>query len=198
MLKSFLTRFTRDEEGGIAVETALIFPMLCWGYLATFVYFNAFHTQNTTLKAAYTISDQISRETGYITPSYLKGLYRLHEVLTNSNEPTVMRLSVIEYDSEEEEYRVRWSKQVEAGRIYEGSNDVLNNVNITDYDDQFPVMPDNEVVLVVQNWLVHEPAFSIGLEAFSFENLVVTRPRFNSAQVCWNSEEDGNSETATC
>lgn len=198
MFTSYLNRFAREEDGGIALETALIFPLLCFAYLATFVYFHAFHTQNTTLKAAYTISDQISRETGYLTPDYLEGLYRLHEVLTTSNEPTVLRVSIVEYDAEEEEYLVRWSKQIEDGRIYEGSSYVLTNTNISQVDDQLPVMPENEVVIVVQNWLVHEPAFSVGLEAFTFENLVVTRPRFNSAQVCWNSEENGNSSTATC
>lgn len=109
-----------------------------------------------------------------------------------------MCLSVIEYDFEEEEYCVCWFKQVEVGCIYEGLNDVLNDVNIIDYDDQFLVMFDNEVVLVVQNWLVYELVFFIGLEVFFFENFVVICLCFNSVQVCWNFEEDGNSEIVIC
>ncbi|WP_438987699.1 TadE/TadG family type IV pilus assembly protein [Marivivens donghaensis] len=183
-------RFRDDERGSMAIETVLIFPILCWAYLATFVYFDAFRIQSTTNKAAYTISDQVSRETGYITPNYMTSLYNLHEFLTSSNHPTKLRLSVVRY-TDDNGYDVRWSQ----GR---GGAGALTNAGLADILDKLPVMPNNEVIIVVQNWLSYEPMFSVGLSAFEFENLIVTRPRFNSAQLCWNSQENGGVTTATC
>ena len=75
---------------------------------------------------------------------------------------------------------------------------VLTNAGLADILDKLPVMPNNEVIIVLQNWLSYEPMFSVGLSAFEFENLIVTRPRFNSAQLCWNSQENGGVTTATC
>ena len=186
----FLGRFLFKEDGGMAVETVLVFPMLCWAYLATFVYFDAFRVQSTTAKAAYTISDQLSRETNYITPNYLDAVYRLHEFLTTSNQDTDLRVSVIRY-TDDNGYEVRWSKT--RGLVAELQTADLNSIS-----DQLPVMPDNEVVVVVENWLDYEPAFTVGLGDFTFNNLVVTRPRFNSAQVCWNNSENGDTAQATC
>jgi hypothetical protein len=187
---NFLSEFRDDERGSLAIETVLIFPILCWAYLATFVYFDAFRIQSTTNKAAYTISDQVSRETGYITPTYMTSLYNLHEFLTSSNHPTKLRLSIVRFTTKDG-YEVRWSQ----GR---GGAGALNAAGLADILDKLPVMPDNEVIIVVQNWLSYEPMFSVGLKAFEFENLIVTRPRFNSAQLCWNSVENGGVTTATC
>jgi hypothetical protein len=187
---NFLSEFRDDERGSLAIETVLIFPILCWAYLATFVYFDAFRIQSTTNKAAYTISDQVSRETGYITPNYMTSLYNLHEFLTSSNHPTKLRLSIVRY-TDDDGYEVRWSQ----GR---GGAGALNDAGLADILDKLPVMPDNEVIIVIQNWLSYEPMFSVGLKAFEFENLIVTRPRFNSAQLCWNSVENGGVSTATC
>ncbi len=186
----FLGRFLSNEEGGIAVETVLVFPILCWAYLATFVYFDAFRIQSTTAKAAYTVSDQLSRETNYITPSYLDAVYRLHEFLTTSNQDTDLRVSVVRY-TDDNGYEVRWSKT-------RGEVNAMDATTLSSIEDQLPVMPNNEVVLVVENWLAYEPAFNVGLGDFTFENLIVTRPRFNSAQVCWNDSETGNTSSATC
>ncbi len=188
---SRLRSFAKDQEGSIAVEAVLVFPILFWAYLATFVYFDAFRVQSTTIKAAYTISDQVSRETGYITPKYLDAIYRLHEFLTTSNEDTKLRISVVTYDATSKSYKVRWSQQ-------RGNAGVLTNSNISSIVSQLPTMPANEVVVVVQSWLEYEPMFTVGLDAYTIENLVVTRPRFNSAQLCYNSSNTGGSSTATC
>ncbi len=186
----FLGRFFSEDDGGVAIETVLVFPMLCWAYLATFVYFDAFRTQSVTSKAAYTVGDQISRETNYVTPVYLDSLYKVHEFLTTSNHPTKLRISVIRYD-DTNGYTVRWSQA-------RGGATALTDGNIGQIESQLPIVPNNEVVIVVQNWLDYEPMFNVGLGAFTFENFVVTRPRFNSAQVCWNSVENGDNSTATC
>ena len=189
-MSHIFSRFRDDERGSMAIETVLIFPILCWAYLATFVYFDAFRIQSTTNKAAYTISDQVSRETGYNTPNYMTSLYNLHEFLTSSNHPSKLRLSVVRY-TDDNGYDVRWSQ----GR---GGAGALTNAGLADILDKLPVMPNNEVIIVLQNWLSYEPMFSVGLSAFEFENLIVTRPRLNSAQLCWNSQENGGVTTATC
>lgn len=189
--KTALQSFRSEEGGSIAVETVLVFPILTWAYLATFVYFDAFRVQSTTLKANYTVSDALSRETGYITPEYLDSLYNLHEFLTSSRHDTRVRISIITYTSSTNKYTVRWSK-------VRGGGAEMTNADINGIKDRLPVMPNGEIVIVVENKLIYEPAFTIGLSAFNFENLVVTRPRF-APQLCYNTLNDnGTSATATC
>jgi len=190
MLKKLLNRFRKDETGTIAVEAVLILPMLTWCYLATFVYFDAFRTQTTNLKAAYTISDAISRETGYITPEYMESLHRLHEFLTTSRLNTRVRITSYDWSDSDEHYHVLWSQE-------KGGADVLTNSTLNLLSDQLPIMAENEGALLVQTWIVYEPVFSVGLEAFIFENLVVTRPRFVPF-VCWNPLNDGDETTQVC
>ena len=182
--------FRDDEEGGIAVEAALVFPMLCWAFLATIVYFDAFRSQATNAKAAYTVSDMISRETNYITPAYLDSLWNIHRFLTTSNHDTDLQITIVEYEEDTEDYNVRWSKA--RGDFSEMTEDDLDNV-----EDKLPVMPDGEIVIVVQTRMVYEPSFSVGLDAFTFDNFIVTRPRF-APQICYNTLEDGDNSTATC
>ena len=178
ILKRMVAKFHHEEDGGIAVESVLVFPMLTWAYLATFVYFDAFRSQSTALKAAYTISDALSRETDYITNQYVTSVWRLHRFLTITSQRTKLRISVITFDADDDRYYVIWSRN-------KGAMGNLNDGNISNIEDQLPVMPDGEIVIVVQTEVVYEPIFSIGLEAFVFENLIVTRPRFAS-QLCYS------------
>jgi len=182
-LKKRLTRFRRDEGGSIAAEAALMFPLLLWTVLASYVYFEAFRNQSVNTKAAYTISDALSRETEMIDNTYLTSLWRLHEFLTNSAHDTGIRVTVVEFDGGDpevqgdEEYLVSWSRE---------KGDTHGSFDSDLIEDSLPVMPDGETVIVVQTWVVHEPVFSVGLDAFEFEDFVVTRPRFAPNGICYS------------
>lgn len=189
--KSILSRLRKDEEGSAAVETVLVFPMLCWAFLATWVFFDAYRVQSNTVKAAYTISDQLSRETGYITPVYLDSVYNLHEFLTKSDAATKLRVTIVDWSQAENKYRVRWSK----GR---GGMTELTTATIAEIKDDLPVLLDGEVLVVVQNQLKYNAAFDVGLNDFIFENTIVTRPRF-APKLCYNTVNNGGtSATETC
>ena len=190
-LSSFFSQFFRREDGGIAVEAILMFPLLTWGLLATFIYFDAFRSKATNIKASYTISDAISRETDYITPDYLDSMYRLHEGLTSSNHDTKVRVTLLRFDAANDEYKVVWSKD-------RGNAGELDTDQVALMRSRLPVMPDNEVLILYQSWVVYEPAFSIGLDAFTFENTVFTRPRFSPDQLCYNTVNGGDYTTSIC
>jgi len=190
MIRDQWRAFREDEHGGIAVEAALVFPMLTWAFLATIVYFDAFRSQSTNAKAAYTVSDMISRETDYITPAYIDSLWNVHKFLTTSNRDTDLQVTIVEYDEDWLDYNVRWSKA-------RGAFEEMTEDDLDDLEDRLPVMPDGEIVILLQTRMVYEPSFSIGLDAFTFDNFIVTRPRF-SPQLCYNSVEDGDNSTATC
>ena len=61
LLRARLATFAQDARGSLSVEAALILPLLCWFYVASFVWFDAFRTQNANLKASYTLADMLSR-----------------------------------------------------------------------------------------------------------------------------------------
>lgn len=183
MRQKLITRirnFRRDEEGSIVAEAVTMFPTLFACVIAMFVFFDAFRNQSINLKAAYTISDALSRESEIIDNTYMVNTWRLHRFLTNSPTLTQLRVSVIQYDLDDDDYEVTWSAS--KGGIGELTNSVLNTMVA---NDQIPVMPDGETLIVVQTAVNYTPQFSIGLESFNFENMIFTRPRF-SPQLCYS------------
>jgi len=185
-----LRRFLRDDAGSIAVESIVIFPILAWAYVSFFVFFDSYRNQSIAMKAAYTISDVLSRQTGYITPEYLDGIYNLHETLTRSAVPTRMRITVYTYDADDDAYLVRWSQQ-------KGSAGVLTNATIENVAHVLPMMPDGERMVLVQTWTDFSPALDIGMTDSTFDNFVVIRPRY-APLLCWNPQNDGDYSTAVC
>ena len=190
-IKAALTRFARTEDGSISVEAMLIFPILLWCYLATFVFFDAYRSQSTNLKAAYTIGDTLSRETAYVTPAYLDSLSSLHRFLVSEdNDLARLRVTVYRYQASDNTYRVRWSRT-------RGGGLQMTDPDLATLRENLPLMPDAEIAIMVETWVGYSPTYSVGLEDFTFTDLVVTRPRF-AGQLCTNSSNTGGIATATC
>lgn len=183
-LKSRLRRFRKDDEGSIVAEAVIMFPTLFAAVLAMFVFFDAFRNQAINLKANYTISDSFSRESRMINNTYMINAWNLHRFLTNSNTLTRLQVSVIQYYAEDDEYKVVWSRNKGGGvTVTDGT---LADIGLL--STQVPVMPDLERLIVVQTSVDYEPRFSIGLDAFTFENMIFTRPRIGQG-LCYSHND---------
>jgi len=190
MLRQLATRFHRDDNGSITVEAMLVLPFLIWCYLGTFVFFDAFRSQSINVKAAYTMGDTLSRETGYVTPAYMDSLFSLQQFLVDTIEPVQLRVTVFRYEDSDDSYHVRWSQS-------RGGVTALNNTSLMALQDSLPEMTDNDIAILAETWVGYEPVFDVGIQPFTFSDLVVTRPRFAS-QLCWNSQNNGDHTTSTC
>ncbi|AKS46790.1 Flp pilus assembly protein TadG [Octadecabacter temperatus] len=194
-IKSKLRRFRREEEGAMVVEAMIMFPTLFACVIATFVFFDAFRNQSINLKAAYTISDALSREDQGITNTFITNTWLVHRFLTNSEALTKLRVTLVKYvdDTDDEvdngEHIAVWSvEKGGAGTLTDAEVQMMNANN------EIPVMPDGETLILVQTWVDYEPNFSIGLGAFTFENTIFTRPRAAANGVCYdhNGVPDGD------
>lgn len=192
-IRTAIAGFRSDERASLSVETVIIFPLLAWVYLGMFVYFDSFRSQSMSDKAAYTIADMVSRETGYVTPAYINSLYQLHGLLTKDRNRTQFRLTIIRWNDNKDRYVKVWSQR--RGGAYHLSNSALSS---DAYRNRLPDgLPHNERLILLETWTVYEPPFQVGLPAVRFDTFTVTRPRF-AAQVCWNSVNDGDASTAKC
>ena len=185
MLKAALHRFAREVRGSLSVETALVFPLLTGLYVGSFVWFDAFRAQNTNLKAAYTISDMISRETLPVDDVYLNGLNTIFDYLTFSRHPTHVRVTTVKCtdkcdDDAARDLEVCWS-WASTGRLPHTQS------SFAMFEDKVPLMPKGDTVIFTETFMAYEPAFNVGIGAQSFENFIVTRPRF-APQINYNGE----------
>ncbi|MCR9126817.1 MAG: pilus assembly protein [Rhodobacteraceae bacterium] len=178
-LQHLLRRLRRDERGSVTVEFVMIMPLLFWGYGASYVFFDAYRQDTINLKAAYTVGDLVSRETQAINDQYIDSMYQLTRILTRTNSPMSMRISVVRWDADDEEYTLDWSSA-------RGGIDALTDANLTSLTDRLPTMPDEERVILVETWNTWSPPFTVGMEVMSIDNFVFTRPRF-APQVVWES-----------
>ncbi|MFT7310462.1 MAG: hypothetical protein ACI853_000948 [Paracoccaceae bacterium] len=174
-----LRHWLTDTQGSVSVEAMLMLPLLAWVYLAMFVYFDAYKAKNTNLKAAYSIADALSREAN-VTGAYLNTMDQLLNFLTSSNHPTKLRISVVRYDTRNEDFYIRWS-QVRGTGI-----NPWNSATIDDLSGRLPRVPDLDSIILVETFSAYEPAFNVGIDAFSIDNLVVSRPRYYPG-LCFDS-----------
>jgi hypothetical protein len=142
------------------------------------------------VKAAYTIGDQLSRETGFVTPVYMASLGELHDFLVQSDTATRLRITAFEYEQSDDTYRVIWSQGV-------GQTPRVTNAIIADVRNHLPVLPDEEIAILTETWLDFSPPSFVGMPNSTFTEVIVTRPRF-AAQLCWNPIENGTSLTGVC
>lgn len=169
--------FARRDEGSISIEAMIILPVMFWTFLAMFSIFETFRTYGITQKAAFTISDAISRETLPIDDEFLDGAHDLFEYLSLSNGASSIRVSSLYYDAPNDRFWRDWS-QVRGGAT------PLSNSDVETWTDRLPVMPNNERILLVETWTTYDPVFRTGLERQNIGNFVFTRPRY-APRVCW-------------
>ncbi|KUP92065.1 TadE/TadG family type IV pilus assembly protein [Tritonibacter horizontis] len=169
-----LRRFRRRDDGNVSIETAIYLPFLLGIFAATYTLFDLFRQETINTKAAYTVSDLISRETTALNDDYVDSMFALAQLLVRSDSGMSMRLSVVFWDDTDNSYYVDWS--VERGDLL----NVWTDGNINDIKDSLPTMPDQERVILVETWNDVEPAFNIGFSTRNIYNLVFTRPRFAS------------------
>jgi len=86
---------------------------------------------------------------------------------------------------------VRWS-QVRGGTVAP-----LTNTTLAPLRTQLPSMTNGDIAILTESWVGYEPDYQVGIEPFTFYDLVVTRPRY-APQLCWNSLNNGDITTATC
>jgi Flp pilus assembly protein TadG len=189
-LTNSFRRFLRDESGVLLAEALILLPMLIWAMLSLFVYWDVFRTINVNQKATYSIADLLSRQ-GLVSTDYVDGMQDILAFLTAGNPRTSMRITSLEYDSEEDEYLLLFS------RSPSGDMTPYTEETIQDLRPLIPIMSNLDSVIIVETELDYIPRFDTGvlnmagtLGGQTFTQFIVTRPRF-SRRVCMTACPDG-------
>lgn len=179
-----IRRTIGDERGSFSVEAVLMFPMLVWAFMAMFVFFEGLRESNINLKATYTISDLLSRETELIDQNYLDGMNDVYAWLSRSANPVSMRVTVVRYDEANDRHVNIWSRGVagQSNLTQEGIDETIS--------PHIPIMADANSAIVVETWTTYDPIMDIGLAETDIYNVVVTAPRF-SEQLIFEGINDG-------
>ncbi len=173
-----LRTFGRKTDGTLSVEAIMVFPLLAWAYMGMYFFFDAYRQQNVNLKAAYTVSDLLSREVDVIDWTYITGVNTFLDYLTTSSQATQIRITAVYWDEDADQHVLLWSKGTR------GKLDLTQAEILTDYTDEIPVMADKDTAIIVETWSYFDPIVNIGLPSVTFDNLIVTSPRF-APQLCY-------------
>lgn len=174
-----IRRFGRSETGSVMAETVIVLPILLWSFLALFVYWDSFRSMNTVQKAAYTISDTISREMITLPSSYFDGLRNVMDFMIDSDQDVRMRITSFTYNKTELKYKVMWS--------YSPNNAMpeLTTAQLVNLEYRLPNMADADYATILETEVDYKPAFRVFMDDLTLQQFIVTRPRFVSP-TCMN------------
>jgi Flp pilus assembly protein TadG len=174
-LRHPFARFIGDERGTIIAEGVISLPILLWGYVGLFVYWDAFRSLNTLQKAAYTISDMISRENptaAGLTSDYVVGMDKVLDYLINTDANVKLRVSSVTWSDTDQKFEIHWSRSPYS-QMPELTTDTLQA-----FAGQIPTMTAGDYVIIVEVTMDYTPAFNVGIGNQTFSQFIVTRPRF--------------------
>lgn len=172
-------QFAVDVRGSVSVEVAIILPVLLWAFVAMWVFFDAYKTRSTTEKAAFTISDMLSRETNSIDDTYLTSAKTLFDMLASSDSESGLRVTVISYSIAEQDYVFKWSQ-------VKGNINAMTGADMDDLDGMLPNMSAGETLIIVETTSTYDPPLDVGLGELKMDTFIFTRPRF-APQLVWSS-----------
>ena len=164
-------RFARDIRGSISVETVLIAPLLIWGMVSTYVFYDGFRQKTRVQVAINTVADILSRQTDTITPAFIDDLNNVFDVLSSNRAQFAIRVTSVAQTAADEDPVIAWSH---------GTRGASPALEVSELTGRVPPILTGEAAVVVEvfgNWA---PPFSLlGMENLVTMNTQVTsRPRF--------------------
>lgn len=166
-----LRRFARQDDGSVSLEALILMPVILWVWAAMFSIFETYEEYSLNQKAAFTIGDMISRETLPIDGDYLDGAHDLLDYITQSQGPSTLRVSSLQYDKRQNRFYVHWSRA-------RGAETAATNTDVAAWTNRLPSIPDDEYIVVTETMTTFSPPFNIGLGEPEITNFVFTRPRY--------------------
>lgn len=189
-MKRMAHGFFRREDGVMAAEVILTFPIFAFCTIGLYTYWDAFRSVNTAQKAAYAISDMITREGRPVNEEYLDGLHDVMQYMVGPELPVEMRFSSIVYSGVRDRYEIVWS------RSPHNEMPELNTATLQGLTDDIPTLADGDSIVLLETHVDFTPAFGETPAFFmhvgdrEFENFIVTRPRF-VPKICLEDEPCG-------
>lgn len=167
-----IRHFRRNEDGLVMTEFLIMLPLLVWTFMALFIYWDAFRTINQAQKAAYSIADVISRQRE-INLTFVNGMQTVGEYLTNDATNVSVRITAVVYDLDEDKHTVVYSRSP-ANKMPQ-----LTDTSMIALKPRIPIMADMDSVVIVETEVAYDPAFDVGITDHTFDNFIVTRPRYD-------------------
>ncbi|MBF9051459.1 hypothetical protein GTA62_17500 [Roseobacter sp. HKCCD9010] len=169
-MKQLVLRFIHDTRAVVAFEAVIITPIMAWLFVGSFVFFDAFRTYNTSVKATYAVADVLSRQQDTVYASDIEGLADVFQNISYDIEGTSLRVTQI-LRTHTGHYRVDRSYATDGqARLFDADLPAI--------EDRLPIMAPGDAVLLVETTLPYRPAFNVGLSNLEFTNFTLTRPRY--------------------
>jgi Flp pilus assembly protein TadG len=170
--KNALRRFRDDESGLVMAEFIVTLPMLIWVFMALFAYWDVFRSMNTAQKAAYSVSDLISRQTNDIPETFLDNMQSVMEYIMPPALSAQMRFTSVKWNATTSKFEVIWSRT-------RGGLTPYNSATLQSVANQIPMMAATDTVVIVETTVPYRPVFNIGMASnYDMKEFIVTRPRF--------------------
>lgn len=179
-----IRRFASAERASMAVEGVIVLPLLLFAYGGMFVFWDAFKTQNIAQKAAYTVSDMISREITSIDQNYFDGLHSMLDYLTYRKHDSKLRVTVVRNvlpeGADEPELILSWSQ---------ASPGWMPIDDIATIENSVPPIAIGDELIIVETSMDYKPLLTLGeglgIGDQELYHFIGTRPRF-APQIKWD------------
>jgi hypothetical protein len=171
------------------VEFLLLLPLLIWVMIALVAFWDVFRTINTAQKAAYSVSDLISRQEDNLSVSFIDGMQDVFDYLMVANvQDTRLRITSLYYDDATKSYKLIFS-------VSPGDRVIpYTETDLQTLTDRIPILNDKDSVVIVETLVDYTPPFNTGIFNIAdalgsnvFDEFIVTPPRFRTA-ICLQAD----------
>ncbi|MBO6897357.1 MAG: pilus assembly protein [Shimia sp.] len=195
-LLSGVRSFRKDHSGTVAVETVIIFPALLFVLFAMMNIFDAYRAKSTTEKAAFAVSDMLSRETTSVNCDYLNGIHAVLEEMSTVRSSHSMTITHVYWSVNTNDYELYWTRNQSCGAgVTAGEFEAMKG--------KLPQLVDGESLLVVETSATYAPPILAGWDGkrkegslelsetesplnMDIDTFVFSRPRF-APQLAWSN-----------
>ena len=192
--RSHVRAFLKDESGVLLAEALIMLPVLIWAFIALVVYWDLFRVMNVSQKAAYSISDVLSRQELPVSESFFDGMPELLSFLTPDAAASRIRITSLQMvEGADPGFNPQNANPVFDGNddfclLFSRSSDPLvepyTQSELKDLAPKIPNMNALESVVLVETWVDYRPDFDTGVlnaapgvSDQTFYEFIVTRPR---------------------
>lgn len=179
LIRTALRRFRQNEDGLASAEMIIVLPLYLFCIMGTFTFWDAFDVGNRSQKAAYAVSDLVTRKQDNVTEVYINGMFDTMQYMMGPSLPTRTRITSIFYSEARARYEVLWS------RSSLPTVPALTTATLSTIQSHLPVMADGDSLVVVEARVEFKPIIAAvdrllnsQIEEGTMHHVIVSRPRF--------------------